>query len=156
MNMIRARETQVDDCPIAVIVSEYNRDITLALQEGAVAQLLKKGISESNILVVTVPGGVEIPIVAQRLAKTKQYAAIVTLGVVIRGETTHYDYVCEQVSQGCQQVALAYDVPVIFGLVTTETKAQAWDRVGGDRGHKGVDAADTALVMIDVLQQLTV
>jgi len=105
---------------------------------------------------VKVPGAFEIPLIAKKMAQSGTFDAIICLGAVIRGATTHYDYVCEQVSQGCQQVALAYDVPVIFGLVTTETRAQAWDRVGGERGHKGVDAADTALAMIDVLQQLTV
>ena len=155
MNMIQARmEQQVVDSPIALVVSEFNREVTQALQEGAVGQLLKRGISESNISVITVPGAVEIPMVAQRLALTKRYSAIIALGAVIRGETTHYDYVCQQVSQGCQKVALTYDIPVIFGVLTTESDDQAWDRVGGNYGHKGVDAANAALDMVDILKQL--
>lgn len=155
MNMIQARkEQQVVDRPIALVVSEFNREVTQALQEGAVGQLLKRGISESNISVITVPGAVEIPMVAQRLALTKRYTAIIALGAVIRGETTHYDYVCQQVSHGCQKIALTYDIPVIFGVLTTESDAQAWDRVGGSYGHKGVDAANAALDMVDILQQL--
>ncbi|PJD90705.1 MAG: 6,7-dimethyl-8-ribityllumazine synthase [Legionella sp.] len=155
MKMIQAKmEQQAVDAPIVLVVSEFNREVTQALQEGAVSQLLKKGISESNIMVVTVPGAVEIPMVAQRLALTKRYSAIIALGAVIRGETTHYDYVCQQVSHGCQKISLTYDIPVIFGVLTTESEAQAWDRVGGEYGHKGVDAANAALAMVDILQQL--
>ncbi len=156
MNVIEARQTFTEkaDFPVALVVAEFNGKITQALQEGAVAQLLKRGVSSENILVVTVPGAVEIPIVAQRLALTKRYQAIIALGAVIRGETTHYDYVCQQVSQGCQQIAVTYDIPVIFGVLTTETEEQAWDRVGGDFGHKGMDAADTAVAMYTVLKQL--
>ncbi|AHE66994.1 6,7-dimethyl-8-ribityllumazine synthase [Legionella oakridgensis ATCC 33761 = DSM 21215] len=103
---------------------------------------------------VEVPGAVEIPLVAQQLAKHKQGKVIIALGAVIRGETTHYDYVCQQVSHGCQQVALQQNIPVIFGVLTTENEAQAWDRLGGNHGHKGMDAADAAITMYSVLQQL--
>lgn len=156
MKVIEARKVleHSADFSVAVVVSEFNRDITQALQDGAVQQLLQRGVNSDHILVVTVPGAVEIPLVAQRLAKSKRYAAIIALGAVIRGETTHYDYVCQQVSQGCQQVALTYDIPVIFGILTTETEAQAWDRVGGEYGHKGMDAADAALAMYGILDQL--
>ncbi|HVT62980.1 MAG TPA: 6,7-dimethyl-8-ribityllumazine synthase [Legionellaceae bacterium] len=154
MKMIQANKAQIVDAPVALVVSEFNRDITLALQEGAVERLLKRGIAESNIMVVTVPGAIEIPLIVQRLALLKHYSAIIALGAVIRGETSHYDYVCQQVSQGCQQMALTYDIPVIFGVLTTESDAQAWDRLGGNFGHKGIEAADTALAMIQIGQQL--
>lgn len=139
---------------IAIVVSQFNQAITEALLDGAVNQLLAQGVSQDNLRVLTVPGAVEIPLVVQRLAKTQRYDAIIALGAVIRGETTHYDYVCQQVSHGCQQVALAHDIPVIFGVLTTDTEAQAWDRVGGNHGHKGVDAADAALAMCQVLQTI--
>lgn len=155
MRMVRARAEQILDCSIAIVVSEFNREITQALQEGAVQQLLQKGLNESQILVVCVPGAVEIPLLAQRLALSRSFDAIIALGAVIRGETTHYDYVCQQVSQGCQQVALTYDIPVIFGVLTTESETQAWDRAGGEFGHKGKDAADAALAMVDVLNQFS-
>lgn len=156
MKMIEARKVleHLADVSVAIVVSEFNRDITQALQDGAIQQLLQRGVNADHILVVSVPGAVEIPLIAQRLAQSKRYAAIIALGAVIRGETTHYDYVCQQVSQGCQQVALTYDIPVIFGVLTTETEAQAWDRVGGEYGHKGTDAADAALAMYGILDQL--
>ncbi|MDP3560855.1 MAG: 6,7-dimethyl-8-ribityllumazine synthase [Legionellaceae bacterium] len=140
--------------PIAIIVSLFNRDLTEALQRGAVDRLLECGFSKEHITLVEVPGAIEIPFMANKLAKTQQYNVIIALGVVIRGETTHYDYVCERVSEGCQRVALDYDTPVIFGVLTTENDSQAWDRLGGKHGHKGTDAADAALAMHHVLQRL--
>ncbi len=139
---------------LAMIVSEFNQDITQALKAGALAYLETQGFCMDDLTVVDVPGAFEIPLVAQRLAQTKQFAAIITLGAVIRGETSHYDFICQQVSEGCMRVSLAYDVPVIFGVLTTENEAQAWDRTGGAHGHKGVDAVACALAMQDILKQL--
>ncbi len=138
--------------PIAIVVSLFNRDLTQVLQDGAIKRLMACGMLEEDILVVEVPGAIEIPIAASKLAQTKQYGAVITLGVVIRGETTHYDYVCQQVSYGCQRVALLYDMPVIFGVLTVENESQAWERLGGKHGHKGIDAADSAMAMYRVLQ----
>jgi len=143
-----------DSFSIAIVVSLFNRDITQALQDGAIQRLIDCGISTDEITLVEVPGAVEIPLVASRLAKSKQYQVIIALGAVVRGETTHYDYVCEQVSHGCQRVALECDMPVIFGVLTTENESQAWDRLGGKHGHKGCDAADAALAMYRVLQSI--
>lgn len=140
---------------IALVVSQFNDDITHALQVGAIDQLLNKGVSRDRLSIFSVPGVVEIPLTAQRVAQTRRYDVIIALGAVIRGETTHYDYVCQQVSQGCQHVALSYDIPIIFSILTTETEAQAWDRAGGRHGHKGVDAANAALTMYDVLSSIT-
>lgn len=138
----------------AIIVSEFNSEITTKLLHGAQSRLLEKGVPVANIKIIHVPGAVEIPLIAQLLAKTNKYSAIICLGCVIRGETTHYDYVCEQVSQGCQKVMLEHEIPVIFGVLTTENEEQAFDRVGGKHGHKGVDAADAALSMIDIINQI--
>lgn len=139
---------------IAVVVSRFNQDITQELKQGALTRLMSRGVSAEFITVVEVPGAVEIPLIAKQLAKTKTYGAILALGAIIRGETTHYDYVCKQVSDGCQQVSLEYDVPVVFGILTTENDEQAWDRLGGNHGHKGMDAADCAIDMHNVLKQL--
>lgn len=133
--------------PIAIIVSKFNHEITDELRQGALKRLEACGFGTHDITVITVPGAVEIPLVAKLLAKKNKYGAIIALGAVIRGETSHYDYVCQQVSDGCQRVALEFDIPVIFGVLTTENEAQAWERLGGTYGHKGADAADCALSM---------
>ncbi|MGB6976649.1 MAG: 6,7-dimethyl-8-ribityllumazine synthase, partial [Gammaproteobacteria bacterium] len=104
--------------------------------------------------VVHVPGAVEIPVTAQQLANTGNYDAIICLGAVIRGETDHYEYVCHQVSDGCQRVALDHHLPVIFGILTTDTVEQALARAGGSHGHKGRESADAALAMVAIMQQL--
>jgi len=140
--------------PVAIIVSVFNRDITSELQKGAILRLAECGFDEHYITLVEVPGAVEIPLVAQRLAQKNKYGAVIALGAVIRGETSHYDYVCQQVSEGCQRVALEFEIPVIFGVLTTENEAQAWDRLGGKHGHKGVEAVDCALAMNAILKQL--
>ena len=139
---------------IAIVVSEFNRQVTEALYEGALARLKELNFTDEQITMVRVPGAVEIPITAQRLVRTDAYEAIVCLGSVIRGETSHYDYVCEQVSYGCQRVALENDIPVIFGVLTTENEEQALDRVGGRHGHKGREAIDAMMTMISVLRQI--
>jgi 6,7-dimethyl-8-ribityllumazine synthase len=140
--------------PIALVVSNFNQEITNALKEGALLRLLELGFIIHEITLVEVPGAVEIPLAAQLLAKKNKVQAIIALGAVVRGETSHYDYVCDQVSQGCQRVMLDFDIPVIFGVLTTENEEQAWDRLGGMHGHKGRDAADCAVIMHAIKQQL--
>ena len=154
MRYIKATPEKQAVFPIAIVVSLFNRPITQALQDGALEALQAAGFLPEHILVIEVPGAVEIPLIAQRLAKQNKFKAILALGAVIRGDTTHYDYVCEQVSAGCQQVTLTYDVPVVFGVLTTENEAQAWDRLGGAHGHKGHDAVACALSMHHILQTL--
>lgn len=140
--------------PIAIVVSSFNRSVTEELKKGALRRLSEQGFNPQDITLVEVPGAVEIPLIAKRLAMYKQVDAIIALGAVIRGETSHYDYVCEQVSNGCQRIALDYDIPVIFGVLTTEDEAQAWERLGGSHGHKGADAADCAIAMHKILREL--
>jgi 6,7-dimethyl-8-ribityllumazine synthase len=151
MNHIKAKAASAKTFPIAIVVSLFNRKVTKALEEGALDALAAAGFSLEEITLVEVPGAVEVPLAAKALAKKNKFGAILALGAVIRGETTHYDYVCEQVSRGCQEVMLAFDVPVIFGILTTENEAQAWDRLGGAHGHKGHDAVDAALAMVQIL-----
>lgn len=138
----------------AIIVGEFNASITEKLLEGALARLAEHEVPAAEIDVIKVPGAVEIPLTAQLLAKKQRYLAIICLGAVIRGDTDHYDYVCQQVSNGCQQVMLAFEVPVIFGILTTNNEQQALDRIGGKEGHKGKDAADAALAMTRIMQTI--
>lgn len=140
---------------IAIITSRFNEKVTNVLKSGALERLAERGVTDEQVTAVEVPGAVEIPFTAKLLAKQNQYDAIICLGAVIRGETTHYDYVCDQVSQGCQQVMMQFDLPVIFGVLTTENEAQAFDRVGGAHGHKGMDVVDTALEMINLTKRLS-
>lgn len=139
--------------PIGIVVSRFNEDITTALLAGAQQRLQALGFSDDQITIITVPGAVEIPLVLQRLARSKKYQALVALSAIIRGETSHYDYVCEQVSQGCQRVMLDESIPVIFGVLTTENEEQAWDCLGGKHGHKGVEAIDAAVEVVEILNQ---
>ena len=132
---------------IAIVVSRFNEAITQKLFDGCIDRLGLQEMTVSSDAITWVPGVVEIPLIAQRYAKAG-YDAVICLGAVVRGETTHYDYVCQQVSYGCQRVALDHDVPVVFGVLTTENSAQAHDRLGGAHGHKGHDAADVALEMM--------
>lgn len=134
---------------IAVITSRFNKEITSILKTTALTRLHECGVKASEVTIVDVPGAIEIPLVAKQFAKKGGYQAIICLGAVIRGETSHYDTVCEQVSQGCQQVMLQYDIPVIFGVLTTENEAQALARL-----NKARDAVDTALEMIALLDKI--
>ncbi|WP_119344704.1 6,7-dimethyl-8-ribityllumazine synthase [Facilibium subflavum] len=139
---------------IAIAVSEFNHLITDKLLQGALDEAENQGITTP--FVVKVPGAVELPFAAQQLAKTKKYDAIVLLGCVIRGQTDHYDYVCQQVSQGTQQVMMHYDLPVIFGVLTTHDKEQALARSGGERGNKGAYAVNAAIEMARLQADLRV
>ena len=138
---------------IGIVQARFNEDICHGLRTACLAELKQLGVQDDDVLLVTVPGALEIPLALQKMAESAQFDALIALGAVIRGETTHYDYVCQQVSSGCQNVALEFEIPVIFGVLTTENEAQAWDRLGGKHGHKGVDAADCALAMYSILEQ---
>jgi len=154
MEIINSQNIDVH-CRLAVVVSRFNDEVTSKLLEGALARAKERGFVDSDITVVWVPGAVELPLAAQRLAlRHKSYGAIVCLGAVIRGETSHYDYVCQMVAQGCTQVALNHNVPVVFGVLTTENEEQALDRCGGKHGHKGKEAVDTAIEMVATLRRM--
>ena len=154
MNNIQANSQEITPFPLAIVTSQFNQKITSLLLDGALSRLAELNFSDDLITTVIVPGAVEIPLCAQSLAKTKRYKSIVTLGAVIRGETSHYDYVCKMVADGCLQVSLENEIPVVFGVLTTENQEQALDRVGGRHGHKGVDAVNTAIEMVDVLAKI--
>lgn len=139
---------------IAIIVSCFNQEITQILYDGAIQRLKELEFPLEQITVVWVPGAIEVPITAQRLAETEKYEAIICLGAVIQGDTKHFDYVCQQVSYGCQEVALKYSTPVIFGILTTNDEQQAYARAGGSEGHVGRSSVDTACDLIAVLHQI--
>lgn len=138
----------------AIVVSRFNEFITSKLLGGAKDALLRHGVEDSQVDVAWVPGAFEIPLIAQRLAASGKYDAVITLGAVIRGSTTHYDYVCNEVAKGVAKVQLDSGVPVIFGIVTTENIEQAIERAGTKAGNKGYDAALSALEMANLLKNL--
>lgn len=131
-----------------IIVAEWNKAITDTLCKGACETLLNHGAKPENIIRNTVPGSFELSFGAQLLAASYNIDAVICLGVVIKGETKHDDYICHAVAQGITNVSLKYNKPVIFGLVTTNDEQQAWDRAGGKHGNKGVEAAATAIHML--------
>ena len=134
---------------VAVVVARFNDVVAQRLLEGAVDALVRHGASQDDITVAWVPGSFEIPLVAQELADTGRFDAVVCLGVVIRGETPHFDYVAREAASGIRQVALATGLPVTFGVITALTEAQALARAGGEVGNRGAEAADAALEMAD-------
>jgi 6,7-dimethyl-8-ribityllumazine synthase len=138
----------------AIVVSKYNDNITGKLLAGASETLVKGGINSDDILVAWVPGAWEIPLVARRLARSGQFAAVLCLGAVIKGETTHDEHINRQVSLSLGQIALEFDLPVLFGVLTCNTMEQAIHRAGGNVGNKGVECAAAALEMVRLLRQL--
>ncbi len=140
---------------IGIIVSRFNEAITEKLLSGATGSLISHGVDEADITMAWVPGAFELPLMAKKLAESNQYDAIITLGCVIRGATTHYDYVCSQAASGVLQAGLSTNVPVIFGVLTTETIEQAIERSGTKAGNKGADAAMAAIEMANLLKQVS-
>ncbi len=138
----------------ALVVSRFNEFISQKLLSGAVDCLTRHHCANEDITVAWVPGSFEIPLVAKKLAQTGQYDAVVCLGAVIRGDTPHFDYVAAEVSKGVAQAALQTDVPVIFGVITSDTIEQAIERAGTKAGNKGWDAALAAIEMADLFGQL--
>ena len=136
------------DFNIGIVVSEWNDHITSKLYEGALQTLLENGVKEENITIQNVPGAFELPLGAQLLAETDEFDGIIAIGVVIQGETRHFDFVCSGTTQGIMDVMLNYNLPVAFCLLTDNTEQQTLDRAGGIHGNKGVEAAVTVLKMI--------
>lgn len=137
-----------------IIVGRFNEFIVGKLLSGALDGLKRHGVEESDIEVAWVPGAFEIPLTAKKMAKSKKYDAVICLGAVIRGATPHFDYVSSEVSKGIANVSLETEVPVIFGVLTTDTIEQAIERAGTKAGNKGYDAAVTAIEMANLLRQL--
>ncbi len=142
------------DLKVAIVVSRFNDFITGRLLEGAKDTLIRHDVNEDNIDVAFVPGAFEIPLVAKKLASSGNYDAIITLGCVIRGATSHYDYVCNEVAKGVSKVNDQTNVPVIFGILTTESIGQAVERAGTKAGNKGAEAAVSAIEMANLLKSI--
>lgn len=137
-----------------IILSRFNDFIGSKLLEGAIDELQRHGVDNEDIDIVRVPGAFEIPVIAKKCAKTGKYAAIITLGAVIKGSTSHYDYVCAEVSKGVASVSLETEVPVIFGVLTTDNIEQAIERAGTKAGNKGADAAKSAIEMANLMKSI--
>lgn len=147
-------ELIIRDKRIAIIAARFNESIVENLVSGAVDALKRHGAEDAQIHLIRVPGAYELPLAAQRLAKTRQVDGIVALGVVIRGATPHFDYVCSVCANGLNSVSLEHDIPIGFGVLTCDTVEQAIERSGAKAGNKGADAAMAMIEMVSVLRQL--
>lgn len=139
---------------VAIVVARFNEFITSKLLGGAKDALLRHGAAEADVHIIWVPGAFEIPLIAQKVAGSGKYDAIICLGTVIRGSTPHFDYVCAEVSKGVAQTSLKFNIPVAFGVLTTENIEQAIERAGTKAGNKGFDAAITAIEMANLMRVL--
>ena len=139
---------------IGIVVSEWNIEVTEKLLEGACRLLQKHGVLQENMPIYRVPGSFELTFGAQQIIKCGDIDAVIVLGCVIRGETSHFDYVCKSVTEGVTQINATQDIPVIFGVLTTDNKLQADERAGGQYGNKGEESAITAIKMIDFICKL--
>lgn len=140
---------------VGIVVGRFNDFINAKLVDGAIDGLRRHGVEEDNIEVAWVPGAYEVPFIAKKLVESGKYDAVIGLGTVIRGATTHYDYVCNEAAKGIQQVSLQTGTPVIFGIVTTESIEQAIERAGTKAGNKGYDAAVSAIEMANLVRAIS-
>lgn len=154
INVIEGNVVAREGMKVGIVASRFNEIIVNKLLGGAVDGLVRHGVEDRNITAVWVPGAFEIPTVAQRMAVSGKYDAVICVGAVIRGETSHYDYVCNEVSKGIAQVSMTTGVPTLFGIVTTENIEQAIARAGAHAGNKGYDCALSAIEMVNVLGQI--
>ncbi len=154
MKIYEGQLTTQQNEKFCIIISRFNDFIGEKLLSGAIDTLKRHGVSDENIEVAKVPGAFEIPLAAQKFAKTNKYSAIITLGAVIKGSTPHFDYVSAEVSKGVANVSLQTGVPVIFGVLTTDNIEQAIERAGTKAGNKGADAAKTAIEMVNLFKTI--
>lgn len=154
MKTIEGKVVAKSGMKVGIVASRFNAFIVQKLLDGAVDGLVRHGVDEDNISAAWVPGAFEIPIVAQKMAASKKYDAVICVGAVIRGSTSHYDYVCAEVSKGVAQASFNTGVPVLFGILTTDNLEQAIDRAGAKSGNKGYDCALSAIEMVNVMEQI--
>ena len=157
MRQIQVLEGKVvapEGMKVGIVASRLNEIIVNKLLSCAVDGLVRHGVEDENITAAWVPGAFEIPVTASKMAQSGKYDAVICVGAVIRGDTSHYDYVCSEVSKGVAQVGLATGVPVLFGVITTENIEQAIARAGSKAGNKGYDCALSAIEMVNLLQQM--
>ncbi len=157
MKQIRLLEGKVvapEGMTVGIVASRFNEIIVNKLLGGAVDGLVRHGVEEENITAAWVPGAFEIPVAALKMAKSGKYDAVICVGAVIRGDTSHYDYVCNEVSKGIAQVGISTGIPVLFGVITTENIEQAIARAGSKAGNKGYDCALSAIEMVNLMGQM--
>ncbi len=147
--------TNAENMKFGIVVAEWNTEITEALYQGAYSTLIKHGAKPENILKKYVPGTFELTLGAQLIAKNTNVDAVIVLGCVIQGETRHFDFICQGIAQGITELNINLNLPVIFGVLTTDNQQQAVDRAGGKHGNKGDEAAVTAIKMISLKQNIT-
>ena len=144
-----------EDIKVGIVATRFNEFIVSKLLDGAIDGLKRHNVKEADIEVAWVPGAFEIPLIASKMAKCGKYDAVICLGAVIRGSTSHYDYVCSEVSKGIATVSLGSDIPVMFGVLTTENIEQAIERAGTKAGNKGYDCAISAIEMVNLIKAIS-
>lgn len=154
MNLLEGKLVAPEGMRVGIVASRFNEIIVNKLLSGAVDGLVRHGVREENITAAWVPGAFEIPLVADKMAASGKYDAVIAVGAVIRGSTSHYDYVCNEVSKGIAQVGLKNSIPVLFGVITTENIEQAIERAGSKAGNKGYDCALSAVEMVNLIKKL--
>lgn len=152
INVIEGKVVAKEGISVGIIASRFNSFIVEKLLDGAVDGLVRHGVEDKNITAVWVPGAFEIPVIAKKMAESDKYDAVIAVGAVIRGSTSHYDYVCSEVSKGIAQVGMSTGKPVLFGVITTENIEQAIERAGSKAGNKGYDCALAAIEMINAME----
>ena len=154
INVINGNVVAPEGMKVAIVASRFNEIITNKLLGGAVDGLVRHGMSEDDITAVWVPGAFEIPVIAKKLATSGKYDAVICVGAVIRGQTSHYDYVCNEVSKGIAHISMETGVPTLFGILTTDNIEQAVERAGSKAGNKGYDCALSAIEMVNIMKQI--
>ena len=153
MNILEGKVV-AEGMKVGIVVARFNEFITSKLLSGAIDGLVRHDVNEDDVDVAWVPGAFEIPLVASKMAKSRKYDAVICLGAVIRGSTSHYDYVCNEVSKGIAAVSMENDIPVMFGVITTENIEQALERSGSKAGNKGYECALGAIEMVNLIRKI--
>ena len=153
MNILEGKVV-AEGMKVGIVVARFNEFITSKLLSGAIDGLVRHDVKEDDVDVAWVPGAFEIPLVASKMAKSRKYDAVICLGAVIRGSTSHYDYVCNEVSKGIAAVSMENDIPVMFGVITTENIEQAIERSGRKAGNKGYECALGAIEMVNLIRKI--
>ncbi len=154
INLLEGKVVAPEGMKVAIVASRFNEIIVNKLLGGAVDGLVRHGVDEENITAAWVPGAFELPLIAQKMAQTGKYDAVICVGAVIRGDTSHYELVCNEAAKGVAQVTLSTGVPILFGIITTENIEQAIARAGSKAGNKGYDCALSAIEMINLISKI--
>ena len=154
MKILEGKLVDGGSMKVAIVVARFNEFITSKLLGGALDTLKRHGVNDDDISVAWVPGAFEIPIISEKLAESGKYDAVIALGSVIRGSTSHYDLVCNEAAKGIAQVQMKTGVPVLFGIITTENIEQAIERAGSKAGNKGSECAESAIEMVNLIRQI--